>query len=246
VLATATNSLVRVLLAPVCVACRLPLDRPLARAVCDACWSAIDPITEPLCARCGDVLDWRWTEPLCARCRRHPPEFTMARSAGRYDGPLRRLVHAFKYEGRRALAAPLGALMRRAGMDLLVDADAVVPVPLHPLRALQRGFNQADDLARQLGLPVLRALRRTRHGPPQAELPASRRQANVREAFAPRGLLFVPRARLPPLTVVLIDDVMTTGATANACASVLIGGGVRLVRVLTMARAVAGPPEPPP
>ena len=80
----------------------------------------------------------------------------MARSAGRYDGPLRRLVHAFKYEGRRALAAPLGALMRRAGRDILVDADAVVPVPLHPLRALQPGFNQADDLARQLG-PVLRS-----------------------------------------------------------------------------------------
>lgn len=240
-LATATNTLVRLLLAPVCVACRCPLDRPLARAVCDTCWFAIDPIAEPSCARCGDVLDWRLTDPLCVRCRQRPPRFTLARSAGRYDGSLRQLVHAFKYDGRRALAVPLATLMRRAGADVLAGADAVVPVPLHPLRALQRGFNQADDLARLLGLPVWRALRRTRHGPPQADLPAAGRHANVREAFARRGPLLL--ARLPPVTVVLIDDVMTTGATADACASVLVASGVKRVRVLTMARAVAGLPE---
>ena len=242
------NATLRWLLAPVCAACRAPLLRPLASPVCDACWCGLPRLTEPLCAGCGDQLPgWRAVTSLCARCRRAPRAFANARSAGRYDGSLRDIVHAFKYEKRRVLAAPLAALMREAGAELLGGADAVVPVPLHPWRLWQRGFNQADDLARHLGPPVWRILRRRRHGPPQASLPAGRRHANVRDAYA---LGHLARYRdIRACTVVLVDDVMTTGATMEACARVLVEEGARRVGALTVARAVAGrlaPPRPSP
>lgn len=250
------NTLVRILLAPTCAACDRVLDHPLDGPVCTTCWRAVSRLTAPWCVRCGDALaSWRAAGPLCARCRRRPPVLALARSAGRYDGALRDIVHAFKYRHLRLLAGPLAALMRDAGGDVLSGADAVVPVPLHPWRALGRGFNQADDLARGLGLPVWRVLRRTRHGPPQAGLPAARRHANVRAAYALRRSLPVPApggVRIEPhlvgklrnRVVVLVDDVMTTGATLDACGRVLLGAGVRSVRALTAARAVTGPPAP--
>ena len=251
-LLAAANAVVRVLLAPACAACDDVLVHPLAGPVCGRCWRSVPRLAPPWCVRCGDALAaWRSDGPLCARCRRHPARLTLARSAGRYDGSLRKIVHAFKYQGRRALAEPLGALLHDTGRELLSGADAVVPVPLHPLRAVQRGFNQSDDLARALGLPVWRVLRRVRHGPPQASLPAARRNANVRASFAvawrwrlaPRAH---PTIRLHNRVVVLIDDVMTTGATLEACSRVLLEAGVRSVRALTVARAVAGRPARPP
>jgi len=257
VIVKTANLVIRSFLAPTCAACEALLAAPLRGPVCDACWRAVPRLTPPCCVRCGDALPSRSAGPACPRCRRHPPVFTLARSAGCYDGSLRRIIHAFKYDGRRVLAGPLAALMRDAGGSLLDGADAVVPVPLHPRRALQRGFNQADDLARALGLPVWRVLGRTRHGPPQAGLPAARRHANVRAAYALRGAwaapvveaLHVPsllRRRLRNRVVVLVDDVMTTGATIDACGRVLADAGVRSVRALTVARAVARRPTPPP
>jgi ComF family protein len=245
--ADATNALVRVFLAPGCAACDRTLDRPLHCPVCADCWRAVPALSAPWCVRCGDSLpSWRAVGPLCARCRRSPPRLALARSAGVYDGSLRAIVHAFKYEHCRALARPLAALMTSAGADVLDGADAVVPVPLHPLRAWQRGFNQADDLARALDLPVWRVLRRVHHGPPQATLPAARRHGNVRAAFAPIRWGARPLdARLHNRTIVLVDDVMTTGATLDACARVLLEAGVRSVRALTAARAVAARPAPP-
>jgi ComF family protein len=249
-LATAANSLVRLLLEPCCAVCRTGLQQPLTSPVCRACWRTVRGVSPPWCVRCGDALPpWRAIDPECPRCRRHPPRFALARSAGRYDGALREIIHVFKYERRRLLAEPLAEMMRGAGADILAGADAVVPVPLHPIRSLQRGFNQADDLARQLGLPVWRVLRRRRHGPPQASLPAAQRHANLREAFGlSMGWAVRSRLRHSPLrnsVVVVVDDVMTTGATLDACSRVLIAAGVRSVRALTAARAVAGPPPRP-
>lgn len=215
------------------------LARPLHQLICDACWSSIAAVGRPWCIRCGDALASDWG--VCDRCRARPPSFDVARSAGRYEGALRELLHAFKYGRRRALARPLGAWLRSAGSELLAGADAVVPVPLHPWRRLRRGFNQADDLAQELGLPVWRVLRRTRHGPPQATLPASRRNANVRDAFSARR-----RVDLRHLTVVLIDDVMTTGETMGECGRVLREIGAMRVCALTVARAAAAPPRAPP
>ena len=252
VLAVAANVIVRVLLAPGCAACGVLLLRPLASPVCDRCWRDVPTLVPPRCDRCGDSLrQWRSSASLCARCRRVPTRVSCARSAGPYDGSLRSILHAFKYQGRRGLARPLAALLREEGADLLAGADAVIPVPLHPFRALERGFNQSDDLARELGPPVWRVLRRVRHGPPQATLPAARRNANVRAAFALtwRSRLasrLHERLDLRNRVVVLIDDVMTTGATMEACARPLLEAGVRSVRALTVARAEAGRPARPP
>lgn len=118
--------------------------------------------------------------------------------------------------------------------DVLDGADAVVPVPLHRARQRERGFNQAVDLAKRLGVPVARVLKRVRATSPQSDLPAGRRHANVREAFAATRTL----PRWHGATLVLVDDVTTTGATLDACARVLLGGGAREVRAITAARAV--------
>jgi ComF family protein len=157
------------------------------------------------------------------------------RAIGQYDGTLRDIVHALKYDGRRSLARPLAARMRDAGASVLLGADAAVPVPLHPSRRRERGFNQAYDLARHLGLPVAAALRRVRPTVPQVSLAAARRHGNVRGAFtATRSA-----AALSGKVVVLVDDVSTTGATLDACARALEAIGVREVRALTAARVVA-------
>ncbi len=247
---SAGNALVRVLLAPSCVVCQRLLASPLAGPVCLTCWMTIPRLKPPLCGWCGDSLPLsHGPYEVCDRCLVAPPGFELARSAGLYAGTLRTLIHAFKYERRRMLAAPLAGLLLSGGRDALDNADAVVPVPLHPWRSFQRGFNQADDLAQHLRLPVWRVLRRARHGPPQATLPARSRRANVDAAFARSWTLSVAPGslsdgRLRNKSVVLIDDVMTTGATLDACSRVLLEAGVGSVRALTVARAVAPAPGP--
>jgi ComF family protein len=173
----------------------------------------------------------------CGRCRRVHRRVDRARAVGAYDGALRAVLHALKYEGRRSLARPLAAMMRVRGAEMLAGADWVVPVPLHPSRLRERGFNQAADLARHVGGPVQHALRRHRTTGAQTGLPAARRRRNVRGAFAlARG-----SEGLKGSVVVLIDDVSTTGATLDACAEVLKEAGVREVRALTAARVVTPP-----
>ena len=171
----------------------------------------------------------------CPRCRRIPSLVDGARSAGLYEGSLREIIHAFKYEGRRGLAAPLAGLMRTAGAPILAGADAVVPVPLHPWRRIRRGFNQADDLARRLGTPVTRALWRVRATVPQTGLTSAARRRNLRKAFVVSPLVSGPIANR---IFVLVDDVRTTGATLEACAGALKGAGAKEVRALTVANRV--------
>jgi ComF family protein len=242
------DALVSVVIAPACACCARVLEEPTRGAVCDACWASIPLSTNPLCSLCGDALTtWRQpTEPrdrpealrnplsaLCVRCRRSPRSISIGRSIARYEGALRDILHALKYEGRRSLAAPLGALMVARGAEVLAGADAVVPVPLHFFRRYRRGFNQAAELSRHLGLPVLDCLRRTRATITQTDLPESRRHENVRDAFK-------VRRRVPAGSVlVVVDDVSTTGATVDACARVLLENGAREVRALTAARAAA-------
>lgn len=235
------DALLTVVLAPPCAACGTLLEHPTRGPVCEACWRSIRPLTPPLCDRCGDPLPtWRAISvPLarCPRCRRTRREVDRARAIGAYDGALRAVIHALKYEGRRSLARPLAALMRLRGEEVLAAADFLVPVPLHASRRRERGFNQAADLAHHLGLPVLRALIRVRPTDAQTGLPAAQRHRNVRQAFA-----VAPRScTVAGGIVVLIDDVSTTGATLDACARVLKDAGACEVRALTAARVVTSP-----
>jgi ComF family protein len=195
------------------------LERPLDGPVCPRCWASV--------AR----LDARAFQTTLV---------DRGRSAGDYEGALRDIIHAFKYDGRRTLASPLGALLREAGRELLHDAACVVPVPLHPWRRLRRGFNQAADLAAALAVPVVHALWRQRVTPPQTGLTAGARRRNVRGAFRVSPLVSrrVMHSMLVDRTVVLVDDVRTTGATLDACAHVLKDAGAKEVRALTLALAI--------
>ena len=221
-LTAASNAVIRALLAPCCAACDRPLNDPLSGAICSACWDQWPPQTPP---KDGGTL------------------IELIRSAGVYDGSLRHMVHALKYQKRRLIAPLLARRMRGDCEDALEGADAVVPIPLHWMRLWDRGFNQADDIAMHLGLPVWRALRRRRHGPPQASLPAIRRHGNASGAYALarleplRGIRERPRLR--GANLVLVDDVVTTGATLEACAQVLLAAGAARVTAVTAARAVA-------
>jgi ComF family protein len=233
----AFDALLSVLVAAPCLACNAPLDAPSRGPVCAACWQAIRPLSPPLCRTCGDPLrTWRTLSALemCTRCRRTAPPLDLARAVGHYDGALRAIVHAFKYDGRRSLARTLAALMREHSDGVLAGAGLAVPVPLHWWRRRRRGFNQAADLAQHLGLPVMDALRRSRATATQTHLPSAQRHRNVRGAFAPRRAARTVRGQI----VVLVDDVSTTGATLAACARVLKASGAKEVRALTAARVV--------
>lgn len=234
------DAVMGLVLAPCCAACDEPLEQPTRGCVCSSCWSSIHPLTEPLCERCGDALStWRTTPGAskhCARCRRLPRIITLGRAVAAYDGRLRDILHALKYNGRRSIARPLGAMMTVAAPAVLEGADFVVPVPLHFARHWRRGFNQAEELARHLPRPVLRALRRKRGTATQTDLPEAQRHENVRDAFAVR---WWAGRRVKNATIVLVDDVSTTGATLDECARALLGAGAKEVRALTAARAVS-------
>jgi ComF family protein len=233
-----------------CPVCRLPLDAGRRDPLCGPCWVAIARLHAPCCLRCG-LPFFTFARPdagdgpearssastLCAACAADPPPYDWARAAGVYMDPLRAALHAFKFHGTRALARPLADLvLEQWGREVPADVDALVPVPLTPARERQRGFNQAgllaERLARGLGRPVKpRWLRRTRPTPPQSELGAAERWANVRNAFEATPAV-VGRHLL------VVDDVLTTGATAAECARALRAAGARAVGVVTVARVV--------
>ena len=173
-LRTLVDAVVAALLAPVCAICGAVLERPLDGAVCSACWSRVVRFTPPVCAACGSALaSARAADTHHGRCRRCAVELTnisCARAVGPFDGVMVDIVHALKYARRPSVAGPLAVLMRRAAVDVLDGVDLVVPVPLHPRRERNRGFNQAEALARGLGPPVCHALRRTAVTPPQVAL----------------------------------------------------------------------------
>jgi ComF family protein len=231
---TSFNSLVCAFLAPGCAVCDAILDNPIDGCVCRNCWASIRPITPPVCNTCGAPL--ARTLPICATCRGRESIIHRARAVGEYEGALREIIHALKYNGRHSLARPLAALMRERGMDILGTADGVVPVPLHWRRTYHRGFNQARMLARHLGIPVIDALVRRHHTRPQVELAADRRHSNVVNAFAVRRFY---SSRIEGKRLVIVDDVSTTGATLDACAKVLAEGRAAEISALTAARVIS-------
>ncbi|MCB1543585.1 MAG: ComF family protein [Rhodoblastus sp.] len=228
---------------PVCIACRRAASGHFG--LCADCWTKMRFIEKPWCDRLGTPFDVDLGQPglLSPEAIANPPVFSRARSVVRFDdGPARLLVHRLKYYDRLELARPIGRWMARAGAELLDDADLLAPVPMHRLRLIGRKHNQAALLARavsqETGVPVaMRALERVKPTAPQVGLSKTQRATNLQGAFrvSEAGKLAVLDKR-----VVLVDDVMTSGATANAAARVLLRAGAKRVDVLTFARVVTG------
>jgi len=223
-----------------CRLCGALLERPGERLVCGACLAGLAVRRGPVCPCCGRFLETAGDPAPCGRCLDRPPAFSRHRSAGRHDGALRDVLLLYKYGRLAPLGRDLAAFVERspaAGEDLWTGLDAVVPVPLHRTRRRERGFNQSEIvarcLARERDLPVIgRALVKTRPAPPQTSLAAGERAANVRGAYAVRD-----PGRIRGLTLIVVDDVFTTGATIGECAAALKGAGAREVRALTVAQA---------
>jgi ComF family protein len=221
-----------------CRVCKIALNKWTRVPVCAPCLDSPTQLeTEYYCSSCHTpfINDYPLDEHgVCKACRSGLRQFDRAASFGFYEGTLRSLIHLYKYSGMKPLAPALAAFMERA---ISVDErfDAVVAVPLHWRKKWQRGFNQSELLARHIArrrhIPVLNVLRRNRQTAVQASLAVAGRRKNVAGAFEAR-----PKAELQGKKILLIDDVMTTGATASACAAVLKRGGARSVSLLTLAR----------
>ncbi|MGQ0664472.1 MAG: ComF family protein [Pseudomonadota bacterium] len=231
-------------LPPLCLSCAGPVDG--AGTLCARCWAGIAWLGPPQCAACGLPFEfdpgpgWQGEDSLCAVCARERPVFERARAVFRYDDGSRDLVLGFKHADRLHAAPAFGRWLARAGAELLAEADLLVPVPMHWTRLAWRHYNQAALMAGAAaalaGRPCLAdALIRRRRTPQQGRLGPAARRANVRRAFAvnPRH-----RARVEGRRIVLVDDVLTTGATAAECARALKAAAARAVDVLTLARVV--------
>lgn len=209
-----------------CVGCRSP-----GSWLCSHCRETIAIIRSPFCPRCGRPTG---QGALCGLCRRNPPTLDGVRSVAYHEGVLRAAIQHFKYRNGRGLAGPLSELLANYVVEHSLPADVLVPVPLHPARLAQRGYNQAALLARELGqrldLPVVEnSLLRVRATQQQVGLSAEERRINVAGAFACRD------DQLAGRQVLLIDDVYTTGATLNACGTALTAAGAASAWGLTLA-----------
>ena len=227
------------LLPPLCLSCQAVVDQP--GAVCPSCWAKLSFLGAPMCRRCGlpfphDV----GAAAECAACIADPPPWDRARAVFAYDDASRGLVLGFKHADRLHAAPAFGRWLVRAGAELIGDAEIVAPVPLHWLRLALRRYNQAALLAHALtagaeGTCIPDLLRRTRRTPSQGRLGRGERQKNVAGAFRVRDRY---RPRIEGRRVLLVDDVLTTGATARACAKALLAAGASAVDVVTLARVV--------
>lgn len=221
-----------------CVACREPVA---GDGVCGACWAQLSFIAPPYCPRLGIPFVYvPGPDLMSMEAIADPPAYRRARAAVRYDDVARAMVHALKYQDRSDLAPTMGRWMARAGTELVTEADALIPVPLHWRRGWSRRYNQSGALARtisrQSGVRVTGdALRRIRPTQQQVGLSRHERTSNVQGAFqvpAERAHLVQGRR------IVLIDDVLTSGATVDACARALLRAGAKQVDVLVFARVV--------
>lgn len=237
------TGLLDLLFPPFCPLCHARLGAGRRDPLCGSCWERLERLVPPYCETCGHPFpsfepDRSSGRSRCEPCRRWRPPFTYARAATLYGEWVREALHCLKFGGRTALARPLGDLLAEAGRAMVPVSkiDCLIPVPLHPSREAERGFNQSRLLARRVGrrwgVPVeARVLRRRRATRSQTDLDAEERRRNVREAF----VLSQPEV-VADRHLLLIDDVFTTGATVSECARVLVAAGAASVGVLTVAR----------
>jgi len=231
------RALVELVYPACCVACQVRLPEEVSDWLCETCRRTFRFVPPPRCPRCGRASDLtlRPAEP-CARCQADPPRFDRAFVAYQYTAALRDCLHRVKFKSHAPLGRWLGDQLARLAVDhLQARYDLIVPVPLHRTRQRDRGFNQAELLAipvsARLATPLDRTvLHRPRATPPQSQLDALARRANMQQAFA-----VTQAARVHGAAVLLVDDVLTTGATANACAEALVAAGTRSVDLLVLA-----------
>lgn len=220
--------LLDLLFPPHCVVCG-----KLGAWFCEKCARLIEPLPEPRCSHCGRPLNH---PGMCRRCQGEQSWLLSIDSCSAHRQPIRRVIHALKYEGMAVLSEPLSEVMASTWRARQIRCDRLIPVPLHPARKRERGYNQSALLARSLGrrldLPVdERSLVRVRNTPAQVGLTRQERRENMLGAFQCTN-------RLDGFSLLLIDDVCTTGATLEACARKLLEAGASSVRALTAARAV--------
>jgi ComF family protein len=221
-----------------CVACREPVS---GEGVCATCWAKLSFIAPPYCPRLGIPFVYDpGPDLLSMEAIANPPAYARARAAVRYDDVARTLVHALKYQDRTDLAPAMGRWMARAGREILREADALIPVPLHWRRGWSRRYNQSGALARvierQSGVKLAsEALRRVRPTEQQIGLSRSQRASNVQGAFK---VAAERAADIHGRRLILIDDVLTSGATVDACARALLRAKALSVDVLVFARVV--------
>ncbi|MGD9540450.1 MAG: ComF family protein [Methylocystis sp.] len=240
-LAGVGNAFLDLVYPPSCLVCRKAVAGH--GAICAECWRDIAFIERPYCERLGTPFERDLAQPglISLEAAANPPAFGRARAVARYDSDkARALAHRLKYYDPLELAEPIGRCMARAGAELLADADVIVPIPLHRLRLLARRFNQSAALAqaisRESAVPAeMMALERVKPTAPQVGLTRAQRAANLSGAFrvAPEHA-----DAIMGRNVVLVDDVLTTGATANAATRALLRAGAARVDLLVFARAV--------
>jgi len=229
-----------ILFPPRCHFCKSFIPDAGTIHLCNGCLGACNWIRSPLCKVCGiPFLTSGGDDHLCGNCITAPPRFTAARGAALFDGPVRELIHRFKYNRRVQLCRPLGLLAAGQLMSFIEEfsPDLLIPVPLHVKRLRQRGFNQAvllgEILSREWRLPLSRRnLQRIRWTEPQINLSAAERVVNVRGAFNLNAPDIIKDKR-----IILLDDVYTTGSTAAECSRVLFKADAAAVYVMTIARA---------
>ncbi len=223
------------LLPPVCLNCHAPLLN--SNQICPACWQNLHFISHPFCQIMGTPLPFHLGEmAVSAQAQAEPPVYDQARSIALYEGTMRSLIHKFKYQDRHELVQLFASWLALTGSDLIGKSDMIVPIPLHHRRLWQRRFNQSALLAKRLGqitgscvnYSYLKRHKKTR---PQVGLTSHQRRDNLQGAF-----MIEPKAvqHIRNRSILLIDDVITTGTTANAAARVLKQGGAEAVYILSL------------
>ena len=239
------NSLLSVFFPTSCSLCQSVVEELSLGVICQSCWKAVNPFRGVLCSLCGygfPSTNIQSATPLCGGCRRSLFLFDFARAYAPFEDPFKEIIHQFKYRSHPSLARPLARLLLsvyQSNLDQL-SADLIIPVPLHKSRERERGFNQAIELARHFAqltrIPVpSRLLVRTKPTKVQAGLSRRERRINLRGAFE-----VSESGKIKDKTLLLIDDVFTTGATINECAKILRDHGARRINVLTLARVIRG------